>query len=211
MENILLDPAKTALVVVDMQNDFCHPDGALTKGAWDATDFNRAIGPNVTLVKGARDAGALVIFTRILWDDGKPPFDSPARMKPRLAQKRDPNRRAIMTGTWGGDVVDELKPRPGDLVVDKKMLSSFVGTNLDAELKSRGIQTCIITGVVTYACVMATAYGARDHGYNVVMVKEATGSYWKDLDDPIFRIVDTIMGYAVKADEIEFGRAAVAA
>jgi len=54
-------------------------------------------------------------------------------------------------------------------------------------------------GVVTYACVMATAYAARDHGYNVIMVKEATGTYWQDLSPAVFRIVDTIMGYAVTA------------
>jgi nicotinamidase-related amidase len=207
--NLELDPAKTALIVVDMQNDFCHPEGEFMKGPWDATEFNQAIGPNVDLVAKVRAAGATVVFTRIMHELGNAPNDRPNRMMSRRAVPR--KKQAIVKGTWGVEVVDELKPQAGDLVIDKEASSAFLGTNLDAELKARGIETVIVTGVVTYACVLATALGARDRSYNVVMVKEAVGSFWSELNEPVFRMVNFLMGHAINSGQLSFRRKAIAA
>ncbi len=123
-----------------------------------------------------------------------------------------PRKRASCEiGSWGGDLVDELKAQPGDIVIDKNVLSSFVGTDLDAQLKARGIHTVVLTGVVTYACVLATGVDARGHGYNVLMVKDAVGTFWHELDEPVFRIVDYLLGYAVTSDAIQFQRKMAAA
>jgi nicotinamidase-related amidase len=204
-----LDPAKTALVVVDMQNDFCHPRGVFADGTWSIAAFTAAIEPNARLIARARAAGAAVIFTRILSETGASPHDAPNRIAPRLGFKR--KRPAIVAGSWGGDIVDELQPLPGEAIIDKAGLSSFVDTDLDRVLKAKAIETVIITGVVTYACVLATAFGARDHGYNVLMVKDAVGSFWADLSDPVFKIVDLLMGYALTSDHIQFRAEAAAA
>jgi len=191
----------TAIVVVDMQNDFCLAEGAFAKGGRDVSQFIAAIAPVAKLVTRGREAGAHVVFTRILWEGGRSPRSAPDAIKPRLSMGVD---RAIAVGSWGGDIVDQLKPRANEPVIDKQGLSAFFRTTLHEELQRRNIKTLIMTGVVTYACVLATSLAARDHGFNVVMARDCVGSFFDELNGPVFQITDLLLGYAVEAEAIAF-------
>lgn len=201
-EGLRLDPARTALLVVDMQNDFCSPRGAFGAGGKDVSAFTATIPPVARLLARCRDAGCTIAFTRILWPDGRSPRDHAGAIRPRLSMLV--TGRAIQRGSWGGEIVEELAPQADEIVVDKAGMSGFHGTDLDARLKARGVTTLILCGVVTYACVLATALAARDHDYNVVMPRDAVGSFFGELNGPVFHITDLLLGHALPQEAIAF-------
>ena len=104
----------------------------------------------------------------------------------------------MQPGSWGAAIVDALAPLPDDIVVDKPAYSAFEATDLEARLRQRGVTTLIVCGVVTYACVLATAFAAFDKGFDVLLARDATGS-WNDelaqLDVANRRSVDGTVGF----------------
>src|SRR5262249_24235689 len=107
-------------------------------------------------------------------------------------------------GTRGADVIDTIAPLRGEIVLDKAGYSAFEGTDLDLQLRARGIKTVIMAGVITYACVLATAFSAFDRDFDVVLATDAVGSWNDDLGAKTADIVDLLLGAAVPASEISF-------
>jgi ureidoacrylate peracid hydrolase len=162
-----IDPAKTAMIVVDMQNDFVAPGGGLE------TPAARAMVPRlVEALKICRSNGIRVIYTaHVHRRDGSDMglFDD---LHPPVA-----NRTAVVDGTPGVEIYPEVAPAPGEHVIKKHRYSGFFGTDLDIVLREWHVDTVIISGTTTENCCHATARDAMFHNYRVVFLSDATATY----------------------------------
>jgi ureidoacrylate peracid hydrolase len=149
----IVDPGHTALLVVDVQNDFCHRDGGLAQGGGDMTAIEQAIGKLDDTIRQARKAGIPVIFLRIVQS---PETNSEAWES--LEPEEGP--RLVVAGSWGADYYAPIGPAEGDLEIVKHRHSGFVATSLDLALRSMGIKTVVLGGVASNVCVEATARDA---------------------------------------------------
>lgn len=209
--NLSIDTATTALIVVDMQNDFCHADGFYAKAAERIEPLGLnpqlvtdAIPPMASLLEAARAAGLFIVHTRIERDDSP---DAVHLIHNVVAQTFGavadaPGGPALMPGTWGADIHDALAPQDGEYVVTKRSFSAFFGTDLETALRRRGIRTVILAGTITYACVLHTAFDANVRDLDVIVASDGTASWAPDLQDPTLRIVDLILGAAAATGEI---------
>ena len=167
MQIDVIDPKKTAMIVVDMQNDF------VASGAAMETPAARAVVPKLAeALKICRDAGIKVIYTaHVHRRDGSDMglFDD---MHPPIA-----NREALVDGTPGVDIYSDVAPAPGEHVIKKHRYSGFFGTDLDMILREWGVDTVIISGTTTENCCHATARDAMFRNYGVVFLSDATATY----------------------------------
>ena len=176
----IVKPLHTAMVVVDMQRDFCLAGGTLGRLGVDLSMYPTAIDRISELVTAARNSGVLLIFIQMTVLPNRA-SDSPAqiRFNLRLHQgnhdELDPLGYTV-EGSEGQKFVPGLEPKPGDLVVKKYRSSSFWGTNLDMLLRSNGIKSLVITGCTTEGCVESTARDAMFNDYYVVIVTDAVAS-----------------------------------
>jgi nicotinamidase-related amidase len=180
-----LEPARTALLVIDMQRDFLDPGGY---AAWAGLDISRLREPITSiraLLAAARHERVNVVHTR----EGHLPDLSdcpPAKLERSRAAgapigSQGPLGRLLLRGEYGHDFIDELQPWPGELVVDKPGYSAFERTELQEWLEERGIDTLILTGVTTEVCVSSTLRTAVDRGYRCITVRDACASSYADL------------------------------
>jgi nicotinamidase-related amidase len=176
-----LDPARTALLVIDMQRDFLEPGGFGAALGNDVSLLRRAIQPTARVLAAAREAGMLVVHTR----EGHRPdlSDCPPskRARGRLATgigDPGPMGRILVRGEPGHDLVPELAPLPGEPVVDKPGKGSFHATDLEAMLRSRGVTSLVVCGVTTEVCVHTTVREANDRGFECLVLEDCTASYF---------------------------------
>jgi ureidoacrylate peracid hydrolase len=179
---VAIDPAKTAVIVVDMQNDFGAKGGMFDRAGIDISAIREAIGPTAKVLASARAAGMKIIYLKMafrpdLSDLGAP--DSPsARSAKRLGfgdTIRAPDGsegRILIRDTWNTDILPELKPQPDDVVIYKHRYSGFYQTDLDATLKKLGIKNLVITGCTTSICVEATVRDAMYRDYRCVALTD---------------------------------------
>ena len=181
-----IKPPRTALLVVDMQNDYVAEGGASHKRHGTVTAVRSIIPTVQRLVRTARTAGTLVVYIQMT-------FDSELRLLSDVDYLRRIKRYGetpmVVKGTWGHEVADELAPLPADMRVEKQRSSAFVGTNLDLLLRSNHIQSVIVTGVVTQGCVLATASSALVHDYYVTVASDCVASANKELHDAALLIL----------------------
>ena len=179
----LVDPRHTALLVIDMQRDFCSTGGAFDRLGIDISMYPPMIGRVAALTEAARAASVPVIYVQmtVLRDRMS---ESPAQIRFNLRmhleniEEYDPLLYTI-DGSEGQEVIPELSPRPGDLVIKKYRSSAFWATNLDLVLRSNGIETVVVTGATTEGCVESTARDAMFNDYYVVIAEDCVAS-----DDP---------------------------
>jgi ureidoacrylate peracid hydrolase len=194
----------TALLVVDMQNGFCHPDGSFASLDLDISMCNAAIAGCRTLVDLARSAGVPVVYTRYMYrpdyaDGGVLVQD----LLPALAEVG-----SLAAGSWDAELVDELEVRPEDEVVDKARYSAFYGTSLEPYLTSLGVRNLVICGVTTNMCVETTARDASQRDYRVFVVRDATGELDRQRHEMALATLGFGFGWVV---DVEHVRAAWAA
>jgi len=154
---VRLDPARTALIVVDMQNDFVKEGGSLL-----VPDAEGTIPAIRSLLEGARRSGAKVVFTQDTHTEGDPEWD----IWPDHAHE----------GSWGWQIVDELAPREGEVVIRKVRYDAFYGTHLDHFLRLWGTDTLLLCGTVANICVHYTAASGALRWYDVVIPRDATSA-----------------------------------
>ena len=169
----MIPPASTALVVVDVQKDFAAPDGLLGRVGADLSAVGPALARIETLIAAARAAGATVAFMRVVT---RPETDSRA-LRTLMARRGTPGGEAICRIDDGGADYHRVRPEPGDIEIEKTLYDSFHGTDLDAQLRARGITTLVMTGFSTDCCVDQTARTAFHHDYDVFVVSDATAAY----------------------------------
>ena len=151
---VAVDPKTTALIVVDMQNDFVKEGGALVVG-----DAQKTIPAIKRLLDLAHRHGMAVFYTQDTHDPGDPEF-------PIWGQH-------VLRGSRGWQIVEELTPKPADRVIQKLRYDGFFGTSLDHELRLRGARTVIVCGTVANICVLHTAGSAALRGYKVILPLDA--------------------------------------
>lgn len=176
----IVAPEHTALLVVDMQKDFCEPTGVFGKAGADTARIRTAIPTIAGLLDDARSVGARRVFMRHTHEADLSNL-SPARLSfyAMLYGGADPYH--AIKGSWGHQIIDALAPQPGEAVIDKGRSSSFIGTSLDMTLRSNRIQTVVVTGMATHACVESTARDAGFFDYYVVVVRDGVADYRDDL------------------------------
>jgi nicotinamidase-related amidase len=179
----LVDPAHTALLLVDMQSDFIDPDGLFGELGVDLTMYDESRPRLAALLECARQSGALIIHVK---NTALPDrmSDSPAQIRFNLrmhdsARRNGPPLRYTVPGTPGHEFVAEFQPIAGELVVDKYRSSAFWGTNMEMLLRSNGVETVVIGGCTTEGCVESTARDALFNDHYVVVASDCVAS-----DDP---------------------------
>jgi nicotinamidase-related amidase len=174
----LVDPDHSALVVVDMQRDFCTPGGAFDRLGVDVSMYPPMVPRLARLLDGARAAGTLVIYVQMTVLPGRR-SESPAQIRfnrrLHLASTGEPLGYTV-DGSEGQEIIAELTPADGDLMVKKYRSSGFWGTNLDMLLRSNGIKSVVMSGCTTEGCVESTARDALFNDYYVVIAEDCVAS-----------------------------------
>lgn len=169
-----IKPEETAVLVIDVQNDFCHPNGALwrTSSVAREMDFDEIIGNIERTLEEARTKNVDVIFIQTVHSE----WTDTSAWKRRKAY--DAENPICLYGTWGAELY-RLGLQRGDLLVTKNRYSAFLGTNLDLVLRSRGIRNLALTGFMANVCVEATARDAFQLNYLVYLLEDCVGAATK--------------------------------
>jgi nicotinamidase-related amidase len=172
-ETLQLDPTKTALVLIEYQNEFTSDGGALHGAVSAVMDKTGMLAKTVALVQAARAAGVTIMHAPITFAPG---YGELSR-HPYGILKGVVDGNAFVKGTWGAAIVDDLAPQEGDIVIEgKRGLDTFASTNLDFILRSKGIETVIIGGFLTNCCVESTMRSAYENGYRVITLTDCTAA-----------------------------------
>lgn len=182
-QRLTLDLERTAIIVVDMQNDFCSPGGWLDSIGVDVTGASAAAAHLADILPPLRAVGVPVIWLN--WGNrpdlaNVPPgvrhvYDA-AGAGGGIGDRAGRSDAVLTAGSWGAALLDELVPEPDDLRVDKYRMSGFVDTPLDSVLRNRRIETVLFAGVNADQCVLATLIDAANLGYDVILVEGASAT-----------------------------------
>lgn len=180
-EPLALDPTQTAVIVVDLQNAYSTKNGYLDKAGFDVSTTGPVIANTLRVLSSARKAGMPVVFFQNGWDAkyqeaGGPGSPNWYKSNALKTMRKQPELMGTMLakGTWDYELVDELKPQDGDIVIPKTRYSGFFNTPLDSMLRSRGIRNLVFTGIATNVCVESTLRDGFFLEYFGVVLADAT-------------------------------------
>ena len=183
-EPLRIVPGATAVIVVDMQNDFGAEGGMFARAGIDISGIRAAVAPTARVLAAARGAGMPVVYLTMgfaadLSNAGGP--DAPNRVRHLIVGVGDPvvapdgrASRVLVEGTWNTEVLPELAPQPGDPVVSKHRFSGFFETDLDAILKGLGVTSLVFTGCTTSVCVESTLRDAFFRDDRCLLLEDCT-------------------------------------
>lgn len=195
------DPAHVALMCIDFQRDFVEPGGFGESLGNDVSRLRSAIEPTRAVLAAFRERGWTVIHTR---EGHRPDLTDlfPAkrdRGNPSLRiGEKGPMGRLLVRGSAGHEIVPELAPEPGEVVLDKPGKGSFYATDLETILRALGITHLVVTGVTTEVCVQSTVREANDRGFESLVLSDCTGSYFPEFHESalaMFQAQGAIVGW----------------
>jgi biuret amidohydrolase len=197
-----------ALVIIDMQRDFVEP-GGFGAALGNRVEHLQRIVPTVAkLLKTFRELGLPVIHTR---EGHRPDLSDCPPAKKRRGESAlrigdpGPMGRILVLGEPGNDIVPELRPKTGELVIDKPGKGAFYATNLQARLFEFGITHLVFTGVTTEVCVQTSMREANDRGFECLLVEDGTESYFPEFKQATVRMIQSqggIVGWVTSADRL---------
>jgi nicotinamidase-related amidase len=182
----LVEPKRTALLVVDVQNDFCTEGGVWHRQGKFSPTYKQTVNNIKWILEQARKAGVLVLYSH---STHLPDFrgDTAVSLRTFFRYHGVENANAfepyIVEGTWGHEFVEEIRPQPGDLVFKKTRANAFLNTYLDMILRANSISNLVICGVLTEACVEATAREASYRDYFSIVLTDCVDSYNKEFHE----------------------------
>ncbi|WP_067839249.1 cysteine hydrolase family protein [Amphibacillus sediminis] len=184
--NFTFDLDKTALIIIDMQRDFLYPGGFGEKLGNDVSTTNAIIPTVKKVLDKAREKALFVVHTR---EGHRPDLSDVPPSKQRRGGnigEQGPMGRILVRGEYGHDIVDELQPIEGEVVLDKPGKGAFYQTDFEIILKNKNIETLLVAGVTTHVCVQTTIREANDRGYECLMLEDCCAAFdTKDHDDSI--------------------------
>jgi ureidoacrylate peracid hydrolase len=186
----VVDPAHTAVLVIDVQNEYCLEGGHFEKNGYDLSMIRQMLPRLKGFLEKAREKKVPVAFIQqTAHPEGK--TESPAWLYFRVKDGKSPFY--TIDGTWGHDFVEGIRPINHEAIVKKARSSAFVNTNLDLLLRSMRIQSVIVTGVVTQGCVDSTARDASFYDYYTVVVSDCVASHSRELHECSLKVLSTRM------------------
>lgn len=197
-------PSHAALIVVDMQNDFCAKGGVLDREGRDLSKIQPMTPKLINFIDKARETSLPIIHVQMIfgsknkWYISDVGFEQHARM----SDKRFIQYSMCEQDTWGADFYEGFKPLPGEFVVKKHRYSAFVGTDLDLTLKSKGIRTLIMTGVSTNICVESTARDGFMRDYYIVLAKDCTAASSEEEYNCTLRNISLFFGEVISSSDV---------
>jgi ureidoacrylate peracid hydrolase len=209
-EHLAIDPGRTAVIVVDMQNDFGAAGGMFARAGIPIADIEAVVDPIAQVLRAARHAGMKVIYLTMQFEPdlsnvGAP--DSPNFLKHKVLGVGDVvtapdgrKSRTLVKGTWGTEILPELTPEEGDIVVAKHRYSGFFETELDSILRQHDIESLVFTGCTTSVCVDSTLRDAFYRDYRCLLLSDCTGEpIGSDLarsnKDATLLVIETLFGW----------------
>jgi ureidoacrylate peracid hydrolase len=180
-EGLRLDPRQTAVVVIDMQNAYASEGGYVDLAGFDISGAAGVIGKIGTVLQTAREAGVQVIYLQNGWDKdyveaggpGSPNWHKSNALK-TMRKRPELSGQLLARGGWDYELVDALKPQPGDITLHKTRYSAFFNSQLDSTLRARGIRNIVFVGIATNVCVESTLRDGFHLEYFGVMLEDAT-------------------------------------
>ena len=189
---------QTALLVVDMQNAFCHPQGSLNQMGKDTAMCEAAVTPCRQLVDAAHKLELPVIYTRNVY---RPDYSDrgimPHEIRPALK-----NLRACVIGTWDAELVDELVPEERDYVFDKNRTSAFYNTGVETVLRNGNIRTLVVCGVTSSMCVESTVRDAGQRDYRTFVAADAIGELDRERHDAALVTMGYMFAHVVTVQDV---------
>ncbi|MCB8888995.1 cysteine hydrolase family protein [Vreelandella malpeensis] len=206
---ITLDLARSALLVVDMQNDFCHPDGWFASNGIDIA-YSQAITSSVAgVIESARACEVPVIHLH--WgvradthelSSAQVMFGRQFGQRPGYGEATPAGHPVLVRGGWGAQAIDALAPLPGDIVVYKSRFSGFWHTELDAILRRLDITTLLFAGINTERCVLATLQDASFLGYHTVVMEDAVATPSPAASEAAFTLIRMLYGFTASGQTL---------
>lgn len=199
-EPLTLDPAKTALLLIEYQNEFTSEGGVLHGAVQGVMEKTGMLANTVALVDQARAAGVTIMHAPITFAPGY----AELTRHPYGILKGVVDGNAFVKGSWGAAIVDDLAPAETDIVVEgKRGLDTFASTNLDFILRSKGIETVIIGGFLTNCCVESTMRSAYENGYRVITLTDCTAATSQEEHDNALTFDFPMFSHPVESSAIE--------
>ena len=195
-----VDPASTALVIIDVQNDFALPQGVCGQVGDDISPVAPMVSRLKTFIEAARKAGVLIVFVRTVYDE---PVLSPSLAEQYL--RRGYPNSICLTGTLGAEFYGGIGPRqnaPNEILVTKHRYSAFWGSSIDLVLRRNGIRTVVLTGIATEVCVESTARDAFFRDYQVVIPEDCVGCYSEERQKAALVVIARSFGVVTSSPEI---------
>ncbi|MFW8591106.1 pyrimidine utilization protein B [Glaciecola sp. 2405UD65-10] len=208
-EPLALNTTETALIVVDMQNAYASKNGYLDKAGFDISSTGPVITQTAKAIAAARKANMPIVFFQNGWDNkyaeaGGPGSPNWYKSNALKTMRKNPELMGTLLakGTWDYELVDELSPQEGDIVIPKTRYSGFFNTNLDSMMRSRGIRNLVFTGIATNVCVESTLRDGFFLEYFGVVLADATYQAGSNViqESALFNIA-TFFGWVSSVDE----------
>jgi nicotinamidase-related amidase len=197
--SVTLDPATTAIVLIEFQNDFTTEGGALHGAVAEVMDSTGMLDRTVAVVEAGRAAGATIMHAPITFVEGYNEISS----HPYGILKGVVDGHAFVKDSWGAAIVDVLAPQPGDIVVEgKRGLDTFASTNLDFMLRSKGITTLVLGGFLTNCCVESTMRSGYENGYRVLTLTDCVAATSQAEHDNAISFDYPMFSLPVTADDL---------
>jgi ureidoacrylate peracid hydrolase len=187
-----------ALLVVDMQNGFCHPDGSFAAMGFDVAALRAAIGGCQALITAAHQARVPVIYTRFAYQPGY--VDAGVTSTELFPQIR--KHAGLTAGSWDADLLADLPVADGDLVIDKSRYSAFYGTRLEPLLHGLQVRSLVVCGVTTNMCVETSVRDASQRDYRTFVVSDATAEFTAERHAHALMAIRYGFGWVVDCEQV---------
>lgn len=199
-----VDPRHAALIVVDVQNDFCAAGGMMDREGHDLDRIQSMVPRLVRLIGAAREVGMFIVYIQSIYGLAGNEYLSESWLE-QASRRRNGSYTeypVCAEGSWNFAFYEGIEPMENEVVVNKRRFSAFEGTALDLILRSKGIRSVLMTGVATNVCVETTAREAFVKDYYIVLVEDCAGTYSREEHEMTVQNIDKYFGQVVTHDEV---------